>query len=169
MCVVFVFEGFADFYMEANQLSKEEFELIKKLGENLGISPKNEVVQIISWHNGKLFDDDYNKYADIAYSVHRLGLNFKSQFYLNCRTMKNLPWQCKKHEHTTISLNTNDKKDIEIQMSKGQTVDEFLALSVYAREQKPVQWDAKMVTIESKEDNLFDVSYKKIGEDCFYH
>ena len=60
MCVVFVFEGFADFYMEANQLSKEEFELIKKQGENLGINPNSEVVQIISWRNGKLFDDDYN-------------------------------------------------------------------------------------------------------------
>jgi hypothetical protein len=70
---------------------------------------------------------------------------------------------------STISLNTSGKKDIEIKMSKGQTVDEFLALSVYAVEQKSMQWDAKMVTIESKEDKLFEVSYKKTGGECLYH
>ncbi len=30
MCVAFVSQGFADFYMESNQISKVEFELIKK-------------------------------------------------------------------------------------------------------------------------------------------
>jgi hypothetical protein len=103
---VFASQGGAAFYMETNQISKEEFELIKKQAKNFGINADNEVVKIISWRNGKLFDDDYNKYADIAYSVHRFGLNFKSQFYLHCLGMKKLPWECKKHEHTTRDLCT---------------------------------------------------------------
>lgn len=155
------------YYIETHKLTETEFETLNNKAVELGIDENYELIRIVSWRHGKLLDDDYNKFLQMMYAVHKQERDYDIQYILSCSGMKKSGWTCTKHEVINIRLSSTDKKDIRISIAKGQIIENIVSLAQYANKQKPLAWDAKMVSVDTIKDSNYKVSYKTI-DDCYY-